>query len=124
MRNSVFLCSAIVTALTLTGCTTLPPMRDEDSYSKMNCNELDTEITAVQAHKSNADDNAGPGFMDVLAGLTAGLAAGSGRSDLMQQQRQVDASVAQGRATSKANADAHTNRLDLLNKIRTVKKCT
>lgn len=107
----------------LAACTSLPAMHSTETYSKMICSEINTEIAAVEAHKANSEDNAGFGFLDVLGGLTGVLAASSGRSDLLQQQSQVSASIEQGHAEGKASAEAHANRLELLNKVRTIRKC-
>lgn len=122
MRLKNTLVFAVVTGLY--GCTSLPPLHDTDTYSKMNCMEIDTEIAAVDAHKSNADDNAGFGFMDFLSAVTTGIASGSGRADLLAQQSQVNASLDQGHAQGKADAEAHGNRLELLNRIKGIRKCT
>jgi hypothetical protein len=122
MRYFVALISA--STLCLTACTSLPPMRSTDSYSKMSCDDLSSEINSVQANKTNSDDNAGIGFMDVLAGVATGMAAGAGRPDLVQQQSQMHESIAQGHAIGKADSDAYMNRLVLIDKIRSIKKCS
>lgn len=107
----------------LSGCTSLPEMHSSDTYSKMDCSQLDAEIAAVNAHKSNAQDNAGLGFLDVLGAITAGLVGASGRTDLVAQQNQLNASLDQGHAQGRAEAEAHTSRLALLNKVKGIRKC-
>lgn len=118
-RLPIMLACAVIS----TACTTLPQLRDTDTYAQLDCQELQQEQTALEARVEHAKDEQGFGFMDFLGAVTSGLAMGLGRTDVVQQQEQIDQSRSHTRDKLAADGEAYENRAELITKIRSLKQC-
>ena len=115
--------SIVFSAVVMSACSSVPPMQDPGTYSKMNCDQIKTERAAIEENRNYHQDNSSFGFFDILGSLAEGIAMGSGKSADASQLHASNAQREQSRQDSKAAAEAYDNRVSLLNKISVVRKC-
>jgi uncharacterized protein len=99
-------------------------MNDPQSYASMDCPTLSHERDAVEANRASHEEAGTGGFWNVFGAIVEGLAAGSGNASLASQQHTANAQVAQMQSDHAATADAYQKRIDLLDKVSAVRKCS